>query len=717
MAPSPDPHHEPALSSLQTEALSPLAGVMDRLDTLALCTSFNREEARAASSVAACAPAIAALVDDIVPRLRTGGRLVYVGAGNSGRVAHMDCAELPVTFSVDPTKFVAVVAGGVGAVLEAVEGAEDVLDDGANQMHQLCLTAQDTVVGISASGRTPFVVGALEVAKLRGALTAAVVNTRPSRMEDMGVTHPIAILVGPEFVTGSTRLKSGSCAKQVLNMISTCAMIRLGKTHGGLMVDVSANNEKLHARGRRIVRQVCKEKLHIQTAGRHVRHGSVADEDADIDALIERCGGSVKLACAVGLSGLDLNIAKERMEEAGGRLQTFLDNLEQESLQHTPASDNNNQEQEQEEYFLCVDGGGTKCAVSIATRKGTIARATAGPCNLNSVPLEDVIAQIQSSTAEAVASIPNWHEKSWPRFAKVWTGLAGLHHTSQANTLASRLENLFGVSLQAGTLRLTCDTSLLSSCLGVDELAEGCIALVAGTGAVATAFKRSTACEAVQVGRTGGWGHLVGDEGSAFHIGQQALRTVLASLEENQGATRSLSRLEAAVVRHLDCEPKDVLSTVLGSGRDLPKHRIGAIAKVVTELGFAPVDPDPQALSILHDAASCLARLVSPLSSERICDPGKSILVLSGALMNVKPYRELVLERCSTLGLCFRKTITIEDASAYGAEFLSRTSPMAVVGGQRSLRSMEAAVGEHMSHKCNMELRGIETRLQKQPVA
>ncbi|UNI25040.1 N-acetylmuramic acid 6-phosphate etherase [Purpureocillium takamizusanense] len=735
--------HDDALGSLDTEALSPVARTMDSMDTLGLCTSFNHEEARVSRAVAERLPAIAALVDDLVPRLRAGGRLVYVGAGNSGRVAHMDCAELPVTFSVDGrSQFLAVVAGGTAAVLGAVEGAEDLVDDGAARMRDLDLTPRDTVIGISASGRTPFVMGALGVAVRRGALTAAITNntnnntnnnTGASRMqdddEDMSVAHPIAVPVGAEFVTGSTRLKAGSCAKQVLNMISTCAMVKLGKTYRGLMVDVRANNnEKLRARGRRIVRQVLREgKPSTRTTTlQHVRRndnpGAVAaeEEDADdeddraIDALIERCGGSVKLACAVGLSGLHPDAAKERLASVDGHLEAFVNGLEASESPRSPQrptttntphgqgeEERERERQRQREYFLCIDGGGTKCAVSIATRgEGIVAQATAGACNLNSTSLDDAVEQIRRATAAAAASLHGPDERSgqvpWrPSFTRVWAGIAGLHHASHhAGALASRLEHLLGVSTERGSLRLTCDTSLLSSCLLAaaddddEELAEGCcVALIAGTGAVATAFRRSadTGGEVVQVGRTGGWGHLVGDQGSAFYIGQQALRIVLTSLEARQSddddTHHSLNRpLEAAVVKHLGCgnDPKDVLSSILssvpegGAQQPLPKQRIGRLALVVTQLGFADVDPDPQARAILDDAAACLARLVRPLASERLCDPPKGILALSGALMNVKPYRDLVLDKCAAMGVRFGRIVVVTDASAYGAEFLAK---------------------------------------------
>ncbi|EEY23655.1 N-acetylmuramic acid 6-phosphate etherase [Verticillium alfalfae VaMs.102] len=234
--------------------------------------SFNRAEASVSFAIAACLPAIAAFVGDLIPLLRRSGRLIYVFAENSGRVAHMDCAELPVTNSVDREQFLAVVAGGIGAVLEVVEGAEDLYDDGAAKVYDLCLTSQNTVIGISSSERTPFVTDALTAAITRGS----------SRMGSTGVNHPLVVSVGPEFVTGGTRLKAGSCAKNAPKGGST----------------------------------------------RERDNHSKSDENASIETLIERCRGSVKLACAVGLSGLHWSIAKRRLDGVDGHVQAFATRLE-----------------------------------------------------------------------------------------------------------------------------------------------------------------------------------------------------------------------------------------------------------------------------------------------------------------------------------------------------------------------------------------------------
>ncbi|OAQ63261.1 glucokinase regulator family protein [Pochonia chlamydosporia 170] len=678
MTPSTDPHNE-SLGTLQTEAISPIADTMDTMATYELCASFNQEEALVATSIASNLPAIAALVDDIVPRLRRGGRLIYVGAGNSGRVAYMDCTELLPTFSADQKQFLTVVAGGSRAVVEAVEGAEDLHDDGEAKMQELQLTSRDTVIGIAASGRTPFVLGALEAAMRNDALTAGITNCRPSAMEKLGIKHLITVLVGPEFVTGSTRLKAGSCAKQVLNMISTCTMIKLGKTYRGLMVDVRAVNEKLRARGRRIVRQVCKDRPLMRNIKPYIDATSITrcdaldDLDRAIDSLIQTCAGSIKLACAVGLSGLDSETARAKMAMVDGNLHAFVRVVD--THPSAASADVGNRE----DYFLCVDGGGTKCAAAIASRGAVVAQGVAGGCNLNSVTLEEAVNQIRSAIDQAVALLNGHHQGSWPKFRKVWVGIAGLHHSRQGESMTSHLEYLLGLSSNSGRLSLTCDTSLLSSCMVSNNSVNGCVALIAGTGAVATAFKTGSAGGITQVGRAGGWGHLFGDAGSAFYIGQRAIQTVLAALEECQGdpsSSQTLSQFQQAVLEQLNCDKADLLSTVLGTHatKQSPKLLIGGVARIVTNLGFRSVNPDQDAINILHDAADCLVVLLKRLIKAGVSDPSGSMLVLSGALMKVGPFRELVLEKCKDQNIVFKSTLLVEDPSKYAGNFLARSS-------------------------------------------
>ncbi len=242
-----------SLDALATEAGGNPAADYDLLPTRRLVALMAAEDAVVPEAVGAAAAQIAAAVDAIASRLEAGGRLVYVGAGSSGRIAALDASECETTFSTPPGKVVALVAGGLAGRPSEQEAAEDDRAAGAADVEALGVGDQDVVVGVSASGRTPYVLGAIEAAAERGALTACVVSVDGSDLERL-VDRPVVVVVGPEFLAGSTRLKAGTAQKLVLNMLSTISMIRLGKTYGNLMVDVAASNEKLRERVRRIVR-------------------------------------------------------------------------------------------------------------------------------------------------------------------------------------------------------------------------------------------------------------------------------------------------------------------------------------------------------------------------------------------------------------------------------------------------------------------------------
>lgn len=265
------------LGQLVTESRNPRTQDLDALPTLEILQRMNDEDQRATLAVREQLPAIAAAIDAIAVRMHKGGRLVYCGAGTSGRLGVLDAAECPPTFSADPTQVVGLIAGGPGALLKAVEGAEDDAGLGARDLQALGLGPKDTVVGIAASGRTPYVVGALQFARSHGALTVAVVMNRGSEVA-AAAELPIEVVVGPEVLTGSTRLKAGTATKLVLNMLSTGVFVRLHKVYGNLMVDLQATNRKLQARSVRIVAEAadCSEAL--------------AEE------LLARCDGEVKTA-------------------------------------------------------------------------------------------------------------------------------------------------------------------------------------------------------------------------------------------------------------------------------------------------------------------------------------------------------------------------------------------------------------------------------------
>ena len=303
MAPSEHVDEAAGLDELITEARGAQADY-DSSSTRELVELMNAEDARVPAAVAAAGEALAEAIDAIVERLSGGGRLVYVGAGSSGLIAALDAAECEATFSTEPGQVVALVVGEGLASVER-ELAEDDGEAGARAAESLGVSAADAVVGVSASGRTPYVLGALEAAAATGALTVALVSVPDSELARLA-EHELAVVVGPEFVAGSTRLKAGTAQKLVLNTISTVAMIRLGKTYGDLMVDVRASNRKLVARARRIVRLAT----------------GVSDDEAE--QALEAADGSAKVAVVALLAGVDADAARERLERSGGHIGSAL---------------------------------------------------------------------------------------------------------------------------------------------------------------------------------------------------------------------------------------------------------------------------------------------------------------------------------------------------------------------------------------------------------
>ncbi|MEU1260697.1 N-acetylmuramic acid 6-phosphate etherase [Streptomyces cellulosae] len=293
------------LETLTTEAFRPELADVDRLPTPEIARLMNAEDASVAGAVAEQVPAIAAAIDAVAERMARGGRLIYAGAGTAGRLGVLDASECPPTFNTDPSRVVGLIAGGPQAMVSPVEGAEDSPELAESDLAALGLTPDDTVVGISASGRTPYAVGAVTYARKRGALTVGLSCNRDSALA-AAAEHGIEVVVGPEFLTGSTRLKAGTAQKLVLNMISTITMIRLGKTYGNLMVDVRASNEKLRARSRRIVAQV-----------------TGADDDA-VERALAATDGEVKNAILVLLAGVDGPTAARLLVEADGHLRAAL---------------------------------------------------------------------------------------------------------------------------------------------------------------------------------------------------------------------------------------------------------------------------------------------------------------------------------------------------------------------------------------------------------
>ncbi|HEY8394601.1 MAG TPA: N-acetylmuramic acid 6-phosphate etherase [Thermaerobacter sp.] len=287
------------LAGLVTEQPNPATAHLDELDTEEICRLINAEDHRVAPAVRRQIPAIAAAVDIIAAALRAGGRLFYVGAGTSGRLGVLDAAECPPTFGVDPELVQGIIAGGPAALVRSAEAAEDDRQAGARDLAARQLRAGDVVVALSASGRTPYCLGALEYARATGARTVAVTCNPGSPMGRLAEIA-IEVVVGPEVLAGSTRMKAGTAQKMVLNMLSTAAMVRLGKCYGNRMVDLRPTNAKLRERARRMVAEL---------------GGCEAERAA---ALLEEAGGHVKTAIVMARTGLPAREAAALLERHGG---------------------------------------------------------------------------------------------------------------------------------------------------------------------------------------------------------------------------------------------------------------------------------------------------------------------------------------------------------------------------------------------------------------
>src|SRR5262245_40318901 len=259
------------MDHLQTEARNPASTNLDQMSPLDVVRLMNAEDARVIPAVGSQEAAIARAIEVIADRLRQGGRLIYVGAGTSGRLGVLDAAECPPTFNSPPEQVQGLIAGGTTALTRAVEGAEDRPELGGQDLDAIPLRSHDVVVGIATSGRTPYVLGAVQHARKLGAFTIGLSCNPDAELLPL-VDLPITPVVGPEVVSGSTRLKAGTATKLVLNMLSTGTMVQLGKTFGNLMVDLRATNTKLRARSNRIVRTLT---------------GVTAEE---ADALLQQCG-------------------------------------------------------------------------------------------------------------------------------------------------------------------------------------------------------------------------------------------------------------------------------------------------------------------------------------------------------------------------------------------------------------------------------------------
>jgi len=289
------------LHELTTEMRNQASERLDQMTSLEIVTLMNEEDKKVAHAVELVLPEVAKAVDLITAALDKGGRLYYFGAGTSGRLGVLDAAECPPTFGTDAAMVQGIIAGGAAALLHAIEGAEDSMETGREDVRHHNVQAKDVVVGIAASGRTPYVQGALAEAKIRGAAVIAL-TCNPTPLISEGVDVSINVVVGPEVVTGSTRLKAGTATKMVLNMLTTATMVQLGKVYGNLMVNVQATNQKLRERAKLIVQEV------------------TAVTYAEAEKLLAAANGDVRVAIVMQKTGVSAREAADLLMRAKGRV-------------------------------------------------------------------------------------------------------------------------------------------------------------------------------------------------------------------------------------------------------------------------------------------------------------------------------------------------------------------------------------------------------------
>ncbi len=294
------------LDRLTTEQRNPASEKVDQMSTIDVVQLMNREDQTVAEAVGKESTHIAQAVDAIVAAIRDDGRLIYMGAGTSGRLGVLDASECPPTFNTNPELVVGLIAGGHGALVRSIEGAEDFQEYGAQDLDEIEVSEKDVVVGIATSGRTPYVIGGLAHAQQKGCTTVGLACNAGSKLETVSDIM-ICPIVGPEIVSGSTRMKAGTATKLVLNTLTTAAMIRLGKTYGNLMVDLRASNEKLKDRSHRIVKTL------------------TGVDDNVASELLDSCDGEVKTAIVAFHQKVDAAVARELLKEAKGHLRTAMD--------------------------------------------------------------------------------------------------------------------------------------------------------------------------------------------------------------------------------------------------------------------------------------------------------------------------------------------------------------------------------------------------------
>ncbi len=582
------------MGHLPTEARHSRSATIDLLDATEIAKLMNEEDASIAPLVGTQSANLGALVAAIVQRLDRGGRLIYVGAGTSGRLGVLDASECLPTFNSPHGQIQGIIAGGQGALFRAVEGAEDSFENAFEDLTSLALDKRDSVVAIAASGRTPYCLGALAKATAVGSLTGVVVCVKQSEMA-RNSQYAIEVETGPEILTGSTRLRAGTATKLVLNSISTAVMIGLGKTYGNLLVDLHASNEKLTYRAIRIVSQAANIPL-----------------ERAKDCLAQ-CQGDVKTAILSSLKQIDPATARKSLLAAGGRIAKA---LKPSPIASTPSSTGR--------VIVAIDGGGSalKMRFSLTTQDGSRKETNTqmGPPVL---PGTHGLAGVVFEWKRRILGFLEEENLNPVAVTAIVAGLSG----AGTPEICRLLETLLAMEFPTATIEVMADVRLLAFAAGEPTA----LCLIAGTGSIA--WWEPTPGT---VHRLGGWGPHIGDEGGGIWLAKQAIKA-LCWAEDGRAAPSALKKrfletLGLADVRELVLW----LSTAL-------RHQMAPLARLVFQEAALG---DPVAKEILHQGAGHLVAMVSGIKKQD--DSVTTILAGGGTLLN-REYFDLFKDQLANL--------------------------------------------------------------------
>jgi N-acetylmuramic acid 6-phosphate etherase len=614
------------LDRLETEGRNPASSNLDELTPLEIVQLMSMEDRRLISAVSSQSELIALAITIIAERLAAGGRLIYIGAGTSGRLGVLDATECPPTFNSPPTQVVGLIAGGFAALTQAVEGAEDRPELAEQDLTALRLNERDVLVGIATSGRTPYVLGGIVYARRHGAYTIGI-SCNPG--SELGTLVELAItpVAGPEVLSGSTRLKAGTATKMVLNMLSTGAMVRLGKTYGNLMVDLRATNSKLRARSNRIVRLL------------------TGLDSTEADSLLKNCDGELKTALVSFLARVPPPEARQRLTLAQGRVRDALQGLQTpsppSSLSPRPRA-----------VGLClgIDGGGSHTVALLASKDAILGRGEAGPSNPQALGFDQASLAWEEAVARAFASAGLLRGP----VEAACLGLAGVDRPEDLELVRAWARRC---SLTA-CLEVTNDAALLLAAGTPDGWG---LAVVAGTGSMV--FGRTSDG---RTARSGGWGYLLGDEGSAYALALAALRAVARAADaRGPGTVLSQKLLERLGLKL----PQQLIAAVYRDSLDRPG--IAVLAPLVLDAADAE---DQVAQDIVEEQVGLLALTVTSAAKRLDFKDSKPALALSGSLLVKREgYRARLLEQVKALGLIIGPVGLVQEP-AEGALRLARAA-------------------------------------------